>query len=68
MKSPYHKHGNLDTKLEVTVERYVADAIKTMATHSKLPEGEIVNTALRRYISTHSDLFPGRKAPKDPIR
>ena len=68
MKSPYHKHGNLDTTVQVTVERYVADALKTMSLHMKISEGDIVNTAMRRFMSTHSDFFPDKKAPKDPIR
>lgn len=68
MKSPYHKHGSLDTSIQVTVEKYVADALKVMAQNTNIPEGDLVNTAMRRFISTHSDYFPGRKAPKDPVR
>ncbi len=68
MKSPYHKHGSLDTSVKVTVEKYVADALKAMSEHTKIPEGDIVNTAMRRFISTHADFFPGRKPPKDPVR
>jgi hypothetical protein len=57
-QSPYREPFKLDTKVEITVEKAVAEAIKIMSAHSSIPEGEIVNTAMRRYMATHSDYFP----------
>ncbi len=57
-QSPYREPFTLDTKIEVTVEKAVAEAIKIMSQHTQIPEGELVNTAMRRFMATHSDYFP----------
>jgi hypothetical protein len=57
-QSPYREPFTLDTKVEVTVEKAVAEAIKVMSAHTQIPEGELVNTAMRRFMATHSDYFP----------
>lgn len=51
----------LDTPIEAKVETDVARNLKAMAEHSKIPLDEMVNTALKRYIATHSDYLPPRK-------
>lgn len=57
-QSPYREPFTLDTKVEVTVEKAVAEAITAMSQHTKIPPGELVNTAMRRFMATHSDYFP----------
>jgi hypothetical protein len=57
-QSPYREPFKLDTKVEITVEKAVAEAIKIMSQHTQIPEGELVNTAMRRFMATHSDYFP----------
>ena len=57
-QNPYRQLFELNHKLQVSVEKEVADCVSTMSQHTKISEGEIVNTALRRYIATHSDYLP----------
>jgi hypothetical protein len=59
MKDP-NKKLDLSAKLQASVEPYVLESVKAMAGHTKISEDEIINTALRRYIATHSDFFPPR--------
>jgi len=40
------------------VEKEVAECLKAMSDHVKIPQEELVNTALRRFIATHSDYLP----------
>ncbi len=63
-QNPYRKQFTLDTQMQVTVEKEVAELIKAMAEHAKIPENEMVNTALRRYISAHGDYSPKSKKKK----
>lgn len=56
--NPYRKPFELDTRIEVQVEKEVAELIQAMSEHAKIPVDEIVNTSLRRYIATHSDYIP----------
>jgi hypothetical protein len=58
MNHPYREPFKLDTNVTVTVEKDVAECLKAMSSHMKISENEIVNTALRRYIATHSDFLP----------
>ncbi len=60
-QSPYRDPFTLDTPIQVTVEKAVAEAIKAMSAHTQIPEGELVNTAMRRFMATHSDYFPKKK-------
>lgn len=57
-QNPYRDSFQLDSSIQVPVEKEVAEYIKVMSQHTKLSEGEIVNTAMRRFISAHSDYFP----------
>ncbi len=57
-QSPYREPFTLDTAVQVTVEKEVAEFLKVMSQHTKIPEGELVNTAMRNFISAHSDYFP----------
>ena len=57
-QNPYRESFTLDTSIQVTVEKEVAELLKAMSEHMKIPESEIVNTAMRRFIATHSDYVP----------
>ena len=57
-QNPYREPFTLDTNMSVTVEKEVAEYVKVMSQHTKIPEGELVNTAMRKFISAHSDYFP----------
>jgi hypothetical protein len=46
------------TKIEVEVEKAVADKLIAMEKHSKMTRGELANTALKRFISHHKDFLP----------
>lgn len=52
---------SLDTSINVKVEKSVAECLKVMSEHTKKSEGELVNTAMKRFIATHSDYFPKKK-------
>ncbi len=49
-------------KIEVEVEKDIAEKLSGMETHSKLSRSEIVNTALKRFISQHKDFLPPQSA------
>lgn len=57
-QNPYREPFKLDSSIAVSVEAEVAECLKVMSENTKIPEGELVNTAMRRFISTHSDYFP----------
>ncbi len=57
-QNPYREPFALTGSITVTVEKEVAEFLKVMSEHTKIPEGELVNTAMRRFISAHSDYFP----------
>ena len=57
-QNPYREPYTLDSTIQVAVEKSVAEAIKMMSQHMKVQEGELVNTALRRFIATHNDYLP----------
>lgn len=57
-QNPYRESFTLDANIQVPVEKEVAEILKVMSEHMKISEGEIVNTAMRRFIATHSDFFP----------
>lgn len=61
--NPYRDAFTLDANISVAVEKEVAEALKVMSQHMQIPEGELVNTAMRRFMATHSDYFP-KKAKK----
>ena len=60
MKEDYPFKG--ETKqVTVTIEVEVAETIKKMAEVTKLGESEMINTAVKRFIATHSDFLPKKK-------
>jgi hypothetical protein len=58
MRDP-NKKLNLSAPVTVKLEACVAECLTIMANHTKISGDEIVNTALRRFIVTHKDYFPG---------
>jgi hypothetical protein len=61
MKAHKKQPAELNTTITIKVEAKVAEALELMSSHTKIPKEEMVNTALSRYIATHSDYFPPRK-------
>jgi metal-responsive CopG/Arc/MetJ family transcriptional regulator len=45
-------------KLDIEIETEIAEKLMLMEQHSKLNRSEIVNTALKRFISHHKDFLP----------
>lgn len=48
-------------KLEVEVEKPIAERLRAMATYMKLDPSELANTALKRFIASHKDFLPAQK-------
>ena len=59
MREDYKLQGPV-AKLEVQVEKDVAEKIAAMEVYSKISRSELVNTALKRFISQHKDFLPAR--------
>ena len=57
MKDDYKLKGTT-TKIEIEVEKSVAEILLAMEKHSKLTRSELTNTALKRFISAHKDFLP----------
>jgi metal-responsive CopG/Arc/MetJ family transcriptional regulator len=57
MRDDYKMKGPV-SKIEVEVEKEVADRLLTMEKHSKISRSELTNTALKRFISQHKDFLP----------
>ncbi len=57
MLDDYKIQGNVK-KIEVEVEAEVADKLKLMEAFRKIELSELVNTALKRFISSHKDFLP----------
>ncbi len=58
---PYRITGTLNTAVEVKLEKSVAEALRVMSENTKISQNELVNTAMKRFIATHSDYFPKQK-------
>lgn len=58
MRDPAKKL-NLESTINVKLEKCVAECLEIMSGYTKISADEIVNTALRRFIVTHKDYFPG---------
>jgi hypothetical protein len=56
--NPYRLPFTLDTNLEVTLEKQVVEALRAMHSQTNISQNELVNTALKRFIATHSDYLP----------
>lgn len=61
MKDDYKVTGPT-SKLTVEVEKEVADQLKQMSEYKKITESDIINVALKRFISTHKDFLPPKGA------
>lgn len=48
-------------KVEIEIEKEVAEILTKMEQHSKLTLSELTNTALKRFISSHKDFLPSNK-------
>lgn len=57
MKDDY-KLKSESEKLEVHVEKEVIETLKKMETFTKIKVDELANTALKRFITQHSDFLP----------
>ena len=60
MKEDYALKGE-SVKAQFDLEKDVVEILKKMSEYTKFSESEIVNTAVKRFISTHSDFLPKRK-------
>lgn len=60
MRDDYALQGKTES-IEIKVEERTAGALQEMVDHTKLSADEIVNTALKRFISTHKDFFPKKR-------
>ena len=52
---------NETISMTLKLEKDVADTLKKMSEYVKLSESEMVNTAVKRFIATHSDFLPPRR-------
>lgn len=57
MRDDYKLKGSTE-KIELEVEKDIAEQLKLMEKHTKLSSSELANTALRRFISQHKDFLP----------
>lgn len=57
MKDDYKLQG-ATAKIEIEVEKEVAEILLAMEKHSKHTRSELTNTALKRFISAHKDFLP----------
>jgi hypothetical protein len=61
MRDDYAIKGQ-KSKVEIEIEKEVADRLHKMEGYTKLSASEIANTALKRFIAQHKDFLP----PEDP--
>lgn len=45
-------------RVELELEKQVADQLQQMEDHTKMSKGELATIALKRFISQHKDYFP----------
>lgn len=57
MRDDYKIKGQT-AKLELEVEKEIVEKLLEMEKHSKITRSELANTALKRFISHHSDFLP----------
>jgi metal-responsive CopG/Arc/MetJ family transcriptional regulator len=57
MRDDYKLKG-ATARMEIELEKEVAEKIAKMESYSKLSRSEIANTALKRFISAHKDFLP----------
>jgi hypothetical protein len=57
MRDDYKLVGAV-AKLEIEVEKDIAEKLLAMEKYSKITRSELTNTALKRFISSHKDFLP----------
>lgn len=57
MKDDYPLIGKT-CKIEIELEKEVFETMKKMVNYQQLSSSEIINTALKRFISQHKDYLP----------
>lgn len=57
MRDDYKLQGET-VRVELQLEKAVAEALDKMEKFSKHSKGELTNTALKRFISQHKDFMP----------
>ncbi len=57
MRDDYKLQGSV-SKIEVEVEKDVAEKLLSMEKYSKFTRSELTNTALKRFIHSHKDFLP----------
>lgn len=57
MRDDYKLKG-ATARMEINVEKDVAERIAAMEKHTGLSASELANTALKRFITHHSDFMP----------
>jgi hypothetical protein len=60
MKEDYPLKGD-SVKVTFELEKDVLAILKKMSEFTKHTESEMANTAIKRFISTHSDFLPKKK-------
>ena len=63
MREDYKLKG-ATVRMEIEVEKDVAERIKAMEKHVGLSVSELSNTALKRFITHHSDFMPTSELDK----
>lgn len=59
-----YKISTPTASLTVQIEKDVLETIQTMEKHTKLNVSEIINTAVKRFISQHKDFLPADYSAK----
>jgi len=62
MRDDYKLKGPV-AKMEVELEKDVAERLSVMEKYSKFSKSELTNTALKRFISSHKDFLPPVEEP-----
>ncbi len=57
MREDYKLQGETK-KIEIELEKEVAEKLLKMETHMKLTRSELANTAMKRFIAAHNDFLP----------
>ncbi len=60
MRDDYKLQGPT-SKIEINVEKDVAEKLASMEKYSRISVSELTNTALKRFISSHKDFLPPRE-------
>jgi predicted transcriptional regulator len=60
MKEDFPLKGEA-VEVKFKIEKDLAEKLKKMSEFSKYSESEIANTAIKRFVATHSDFLPRKK-------